>query len=148
MSKHTAKIKWNRTTESFQYKDYNREHEWQFDNGQTITAAASPTYLGNPEFIDPEEAFVAALSSCHLLTLLAICARRAITVESYEDNAEGFLEKDENGVLFLKRVTLRPKIKFKDEVDEDTIKELHHLSHKECFLANTVKSEMLIEPEF
>ena len=148
MSKHIAKIKWNKTTESFQYKDYNREHEWQFDNGQTITAAASPVYLGKPEFIDPEEAFVAALSSCHLLTLLAICSRRNITVESYEDNAEGFLEKDEDGTLFLKRVVLRPKIKFRDKVDENTIHELHHLSHKECFLANTVKSEMLIEPEF
>lgn len=148
MSKHTAQIKWNKTTESFNYKDYNREHEWLFDNGQKITASASQPYFGKPEFVDPEEAFVAALSSCHLLTLLAICSRKNIIVESYEDNAEGFLDKNENGTLFLKKVVLRPKIKFKDEVDENTIKELHHLSHKECFLANTVKSEMTIKPEF
>ncbi|OGU35721.1 MAG: hypothetical protein A2068_06990 [Ignavibacteria bacterium GWB2_35_6b] len=148
MSKHTATIKWNKKIESFQYKDYNREHEWIFDNGQKIDASASQPYLGKPEFVDPEEAFVAALSSCHLLTLLAICSRKNITVESYEDNAEGFLDKNENGILFLKKVILRPKIKFQDEVDDNTIKELHHLSHQECFLANTVKSEMLIEPEF
>ena len=112
MSKHIAKIVWNKSTESFKYNDYNREHDWHFDNDSIVKATASPQFKGKPEYVDPEEAFVAALSSCHMLTFLAICSRKNIVVKSYDDEAEGFLELNDKKKLVLTRVNLNPKVEF------------------------------------
>lgn len=147
MTSHHAKITWKKQTDSFGYKDYNREHEWQFENGQKVRASAAPRFLGSEDCVDPEEAFVASLSACHMLTFLAICAQGGIVVESYEDDAVGFLEPDERKRLVIGRVTLRPRIQFGSGTDPDPEKlgELHHRAHEECFLANSVHTRITVE---
>ena len=146
MSEHKVKVSWLRTTESFAYKDYNREHVWRFENGVEVAASAAPAFLGKPECVDPEEAFVAALSSCHMLTFLAIAARKRMTVDSYEDDAVGFLEKNPAGKLAITRVILRPRIVFGSERPApETLEKMHEQSHHECFIANSVLTEITVE---
>lgn len=146
MSEHLATIRWKRETESFAYKDYNRTHVWRFDNGAEVKAAAAPAYLGDPSCMDPEEAFVASVASCHMLTFLAIAARKRLTVDTYEDNAVGHMEKNESGRLAITRVELRPEIAFADgvKVDAETLATMHHLSHEECFIANSIKTKVAV----
>ncbi len=145
MSKHVAKIVWNKSTESFKYPDYNREHDWLFDNDSVVKASASPKFKGKEEYVDPEEAFVAALSSCHMLTFLAICSRQNIIVKSYDDEAEGYLELNNEKKLVLTKVYLNPKVEFETEIDFELLKEIHHQSHNDCFLANSVKTEIEVK---
>ena len=97
MSEHTATIEWRRETPDFAYETYNRDHDWSFDAGITVRASANPAYLGSENCVDPEEAFVASLSSCHMLTFLAIAARKKYVVDNYHDEAVGVLEKDSGG---------------------------------------------------
>ena len=105
MSEHHAAIRWTRQSADFTYDSYNRAHEFVFKGGQIVVpASAAPDFRGNAERVDPEEAFVASLSSCHMLTFPAICARKRLTVESYEDEAVGYLEKSETGRLWMARV--------------------------------------------
>lgn len=146
MSEHLATISWKRETESFDYKNYDRTHIWRFDNGVEVRAASAPGFLGDPACVDPEEAFVASIASCHMLTFLAIASRKRLTVDSYEDNAVGHMEKNEDGRLAITRVELHPKIKFAEsvEVDADMLGDLHHRSHEECFIANSVKTEITV----
>ncbi len=144
MSKHIAKIVWNKSTESFNYNDYNREHDWHFDNDSIVKASASPKFKGKPEYVDPEEAFVAALSSCHMLTFLAICSRKNIVAKSYKDDAEGYLELNDEKKLVLTKVNLNPRVEFETDVDLDLLKEIHHQSHNDCFLANSVTTEISV----
>ncbi|MEO1243431.1 MAG: OsmC family protein [Pseudomonadota bacterium] len=146
MSEHIAEISWKRETESFAYNDYNRTHRWRFDNGLEVEAAAAPGFLGDPSCVDPEEAFVASISSCHMLTFLAIAARKRLTVDAYEDKAVGHMTKNEGGRLAITRVDLSPEVAFANgaAVDAATLEELHHLSHKECFIANSVKTEIVV----
>ena len=146
MSEHRAEISWSKNTQSFSYADYNREHKWQFDNEVTVAASASPYFLGNGTYIDPEEAFVASLSSCHMLAFLAICARKRIIVEKYFDSAVGFLRKNDQERLAITRLILRPRILFNTETipSPEEIRRIHDLAHKECFLANSVNSEVII----
>jgi len=146
MSEHRARISWKKETDSFGYRDYNREHEWYFEGGTVVKASAAPKYLGKPECVDPEEAFVASLSACHMLTFLAICARRGIVVERYEDNAIGLM-KPQDRRLVISDVTLRPRIEFAagHEPDEATISKIHDQSHHDCFLANSVKTVITVE---
>src|SRR6516225_9974001 len=106
MSEHKATIEWKRETPDFAYQTYNRDHEWSFDAGITVRASAAPAYLGSESCVDPEEAFVASLSSCHMLTFLAIAARKKYVVDSYRDNAIGVLDKDSSGRLAVVKVTL------------------------------------------
>ena len=149
MSEHRAGLRWRRTTGDFQYPTYNRAHEVLFKGGAIVLPASSaPAFRGDAERVDPEEAYVASLSSCHMLTFLAICARKRLTVDSYEDDAVGVLEKGANGRLWLATVRLRPMVRFAPsvEVAPDTLEELHHLSHEECFIANSVKTTVTIEP--
>ena len=146
MSEHKAKLSWSRTTDSFAYKDYNREHIWRFENGLEVAASAAPAFLGKPECVDPEEAFVAALSSCHMLTFLAIAARKRIVVDGYDDNAVGFLEKNAQGRLAITRVILRPLIVFSENAPEpDMLAKMHDQAHHECFLANSVLTEIIVQ---
>lgn len=147
VSEHKATITWKRTSESFDYDLYNREHEWRFESGQTLNAAAAPAFKGSPDCVDPEEAFVAAVASCHMLTFLALCAKKRIPVDSYQDDAVGILDKNEEGKLAMTRVTLRPKIKFGDgqEPEAEKIAQLHDRAHANCFIALSVKTGITVE---
>ena len=99
MSQHRATIEWQRTTDDFDYKTYTRDHTWQFGHEVLVHASAAPKFLGSAELVDPEEAFVASLSSCHMLTFLALASGRKFIVNRYTDNSTGFLEKNEDGAL-------------------------------------------------
>src|ERR1700761_5527631 len=111
MAEHHAGVRWKRTSTDFAYDDYNRAHEVRFKDGAIVLpSSAAPAFKGDADRVDPEEAFVAALSSCHMLSLLAICARKRIVVDSYDDDASGFLEKGETGKLWIARAILRPRI--------------------------------------
>jgi len=112
MSEHHASIFWHRNSADFTYDTYNRAHEVRYKSGDIVVPSSSaPEFKGDADRVDPEEAFVASLSACHMLTFLAICARKRITVESYEDDAVGLLEKD-GGKLWMTRVTLKPRVRF------------------------------------
>ena len=144
MSEHPATIEWNRTSDDFTYATYNREHTWKFDGGESVRASAAPGYQGDASCVDPEEAFVASLSSCHMLTFLALCAKKRLVVDSYIDDAIGHLEKTDEGRMAITRVVLRPRIEFGGDgaPDEGVLDELHHRAHELCFIANSVKSKI------
>ena len=146
MSEHTAKIIWSRGDHEFTYQKYSRDHEWRFDGGEVVRASASPAYLGGEDRVDPEEAFVASLSACHMLTFLALCTKERLVVESYEDDAVGFLEKNGDGQMAITRVALRPKIVFSGgDPSQETLDKLHHNSHEMCFIASSVKTQVTVE---
>lgn len=145
MSEHKATIKWSRGGKDFAYRTYSRDHTWVV-NGNEMPASATTAYLGNPNRVDPEAALVAALSSCHMLTFLALAANKGFVVESYEDAAVGHLEKNAAGKLAVTRVELHPKIvygggKQPSEADLDW---LHDKAHRECFIANSVTTEVKV----
>jgi len=149
MTEHHAKVRWKRTSADFTYDTYNRAHEIAFKNGAIVLAASSaPEFKGEPDRANPEEAYVAALSSCHMLTFLAICARKRLTIDSYEDDAVGVLERAPSGKLWMARVTLRPLVKFGTGtvVDAALLADLHHKSHENCFIANSVTTNVAVEP--
>ncbi len=146
MSEHVVDVSWSRGEHEFTYQTYNRDHEWRFDGGVTVPGSANPAYLGNPGPVDPEEAFVASLSSCHMLTFLAIAARKRIVVDSYDDHAVGVMAKNERGRIAVTHVTLHPKITFAGPTpDADVLERMHHLAHEECFIANSVTTEITVE---
>jgi organic hydroperoxide reductase OsmC/OhrA len=146
VSEHVVDVSWSRGEHEFTYQTYSRDHEWRFDNGVTVRGSASPVYLGSESAVDPEEAFVAALSSCHMLTFLAIAAKKRLVVDSYDDHAVGVMAKNEAGRLAITQVTLRPKIIFAGQTpDPETLERLHHRSHQECFIANSVTTEVTVE---
>jgi organic hydroperoxide reductase OsmC/OhrA len=149
MSEHHATIIWTRTSADFTYDSYNRAHEMRFKDGAIVLAASSaPAFKGDAERVDPEEAFVASLSSCHMLTFLAICARKRLTVDTYEDRAVGHLEKGDTGKLWMARVILSPKVAFGmgTSVDRKTLEQIHHHAHEECFIANSVHTAITVVP--
>ena len=145
MSEHIATLTWERGDAPFDYKSYSRNHRWDFGHGVSVTASAAPQFLGDESQIDPEQAFVASLSSCHMLTFLAIASMKKLTVERYVDRAVGHLAKNEAGKFVITRVDLYPKIEFApgQEPDAATLEQLHHKSHADCFLANSVKCEIV-----
>jgi len=145
MSEHRATINWKRETESFDYSEYNRNHTWKFGNGIELPASAAVEFLGDVDRVDPEEAFVAAISSCHMLTFLAICARKRITLDRYSDCAVGYMEINERGKLAITRVLLCPEIVCTGTtLNADRLRHMHHLSHQECFIANSVNTEIQV----
>lgn len=149
MSTHRATVVWSRTSAvpAFEYETYSRDHDWQFGGGSRLRASAASEYKGTPALPNPEEALVAAISSCHMLTFLAICARKGIAVDRYEDAAEGHLEKNAEGRLAITKTTLRPKVAFAAgvSVDGETLAKLHEAAHRGCFIANSVKTDVTIE---
>jgi organic hydroperoxide reductase OsmC/OhrA len=147
MSEHKATISWSRGAREFTYEAYSRDHTWRFDGGIEVAGSAAPSYKGSPACVDPEEAFVAAIASCHMLTFLAVAARRRFVVESYEDDAVGLMEKNDAGKLAVTRVALRPRIAFGGSPlpSPADLEQLHHLAHENCFIANSVKTEIVIE---
>jgi organic hydroperoxide reductase OsmC/OhrA len=147
MSEHRVKVKWAREPDDFAYESYNRNHKWTFEGGTEIKSSAAPGFNGNPSCVDPEEALVGALSSCHMLTFLAIAAKKRLVVENYEDDAVGFLEKNERGKLAVTRVVLRPKIVWGGDKTPtaEEIEKMHEHAHHACFIANSVLTEVSIE---
>lgn len=146
MSEHKATITWKRNGADFGYKNYPRDHAWVFERGLEVKASAAPQYLGNPQLVDPESAFVAALSSCHMLTFLALASNKGFVVDDYTDHAVGHLEKNANGKLAVTRVDLHPKIVFsgaKQPTPAD-LEWLHDKAHRECFIANSVTTDVRV----
>lgn len=146
MSEHTAELLWKRTTKSFAYEDYDRTHTWRFDGGVEVKAAAAPAYRGDPSCVDPEEAFVASIASCHFLTFLAIASRKRLVIDSYEDRAIGHMEKNAQGKLAITSVDLHPRVTFAPgtEVDALALKKMHHDAHEQCFIASSVKTMVIV----
>jgi organic hydroperoxide reductase OsmC/OhrA len=146
MSEHKASINWQRTSPDFLRGEYSREHTWTFDGGLTVPASSSPSVVplpySNPANVDPEEAFVASLSSCHMLTFLYLASRQGFQLDSYRDEAVGMITKNENGVPWVSAVTLHPKIEYSGDKRPTLAEEekLHHLAHEQCFIANSVKT--------
>ena len=153
MAEYKALIKWQRTSPDFLKGRYSREHTWTFDGGVTVPASASPhvvpTPWSNPAGVDPEEAYVASLSSCHMLTFLFLATKQGFQIDSYEDEAVGLMTKNEKGVPWISSVTLNPKIVYSgDKVPTPAEQEhLHHLAHEQCFIANSVKTEIVVHPQ-
>ena len=151
MSTYTATIRWSRSGEGdFTKGQYSRAHEWAFDGGHVMTASASPHIVpapwSDPAGVDPEEAFVAALSSCHMLFFLDYARRDGWTIDSYVDEAEGVMEKNADGKLVMTHVTLRPLIAWGgDAPSAEQISHLHHRAHDDCFIANSVRTEVVVE---
>jgi len=144
MAEHHIKLTWNKGDAPFTYNDYPRNHAIAFKNGQeTLTASAAAAYKGDATKADPEDLLVASLSSCHMLSFLAIANKKKVTVTSYEDDAVGFLEND-NGKLWIARVILRPQVVC--DADAAALAEIHHLAHQACFIANSVKTDVRVEP--
>jgi organic hydroperoxide reductase OsmC/OhrA len=146
-----ATVRWMRQDgEAFTDSRYNRAHLWAFDGGLEVPASAAPgnapPSLSRADAVDPEEAFVAALSSCHMLFFLYFAAKDGLTIDRYEDDAVGVMAKNERGKLFVARVTLNPAIAFSGPKTPTSheIADLHHRSHEECFIANSVRTEVTV----
>jgi organic hydroperoxide reductase OsmC/OhrA len=152
MSEHLATIRWKRDQSNFLDHRYSREHTWQFDGGIEVAASASPLVVpvpySNPTCIDPEEAFVASLSSCHMLWFLAIAAQLKIVVESYIDTAIGLMSKNADGNLAMTQVRLQPQVIFGENTipTHQQIENMHQEAHRNCFLASSVKTEITVIP--
>src|SRR5919199_6477201 len=146
MSEHKVTLRWQRGAAEFTYQKYPRDHTWSFDGGHTMTASAAPAYLGNPSNVDPEEAFVASLSSCHMLTFLAVACKQKFVLDSYVDEAVGHMEKNAEGRLAITRVELHPKLSWSGDKtpSSDELEKMHHAAHDQCFIANPVKSEVTV----
>jgi organic hydroperoxide reductase OsmC/OhrA len=151
---YTSKIIWNRNNATFNDNRYSRKHVWRFDGGLEVSASSSPHVVPLPmsdaAAVDPEEAFVASLASCHMLWFLAIAAKRGFVVDRYVDNAVGIMAKNSEGKLAMTVVTLRPEVAFSGEkqASHDEIQSLHHQAHEECFIASSVKTEVRCEPVY
>jgi len=149
---HTATIRWEAGDADFLGKRYSRAHTWSFDGGVVVPASSSPLVVPLPmsdaRAVDPEEAFVAALSSCHMLWFLDIASRAGYAVASYEDAAQGRMARNAAGKLAMDVITLRPRTRFAGErvPDAAALAALHHEAHEECFLANSVRCEIRCEP--
>jgi organic hydroperoxide reductase OsmC/OhrA len=147
-----ASVKWKRSGDSkFTDQRYSRAHEWSFDGGITVPASSSPLSVRLPfsvaEAVDPEEALVAALASCHMLTFLYVAAKQGFVVDDYADDAVGEMSKNERGKLWVSKITLAPRIIFSGDKrpSAEQLDELHHLAHEECYIANSVKSEVVVQ---
>src|SRR5512144_3074267 len=152
MSEHRATIAWQSQGPNFLKGQFSREHTWTFDGGATVPASPSPAVVpapwSSPAGVDPEEAFVAAIASCHMLTFLHVASRRGFVVESYEDEAVGVMRKNERGAIWVAAVTLHPRIAYGGEKRPTAadVDHLHHLAHEQCFIANSVKTEITVAP--
>jgi organic hydroperoxide reductase OsmC/OhrA len=149
---HTATVVWERGDEAFVDNRYSRRHLIRFDGGAELAGSSSPAVvrppLSDPSAVDPEEMFIASLSSCHMLWFLSIAAKEKFRVDRYEDEAEGVMEKDAEGKMAVTRVTLRPRVAFSGEKvpSAQDLERLHHRAHEECFIANSVKTDVRCEP--
>ena len=153
MATHTATVLWQRGDESFLDKRYSRRHTITFDGGVVLPASSSPHVVpvpfSDPAGVDPEESFIASLSSCHMLWFLSIAVQQGFCVDRYHDAAEGVMGRNAEGRLAMTVVTLRPAVHFGGNVPPpttDQLHALHHAAHEACFIANSVKTEVRCEP--
>jgi organic hydroperoxide reductase OsmC/OhrA len=139
-------LTWQRGGVEFSYQKYPRDHTWSFDGGHTMVATAAPAYLGNPANVDPEEAFVASVASCHMLTFLAIACKQKLVLNTYADEAVGFMEKNAEGRLAITRIELRPKLSWGGDrkPSRKELEQMHHAAHENCFIANSIKTEVSV----
>lgn len=148
--RYTATITWERDRDAdFARGRYSRGHLWRFDGGVEVPGAASPHVvpkaLTRLDAVDPEEAFIASLSSCHMLTFLDLARRAGFVVDAYEDEAEGFMEKNDAGKYWVSKVTLRPRIAWSGEPPSPAeLDRLHHTAHDDCFIANSVRTDVTV----
>ena len=151
MHQYAAQVEWKRGDQIFSDNKYSRGHQWVFDGGLRIPASSSPLSVPLPfsveANVDPEEALIAALSSCHMLFFLAFACKQGFLVDSYEDKASGIMEKNAAGKMAITHITLKPHVVFSGEKqpDQQTIDALHHLSHEHCYIANSINAEVMIE---
>ncbi|WP_151637313.1 OsmC family protein [Noviherbaspirillum aerium] len=151
MHTYEATIAWERGQEKFTDNRYSRGHRWSFDGGVEVPASSSPSVVPEPmsvaAAVDPEEAFVAAISSCHMLTFLWIAGKAGFVVDRYVDQAVGVMQKNAEGRVAVTRVALRPRIDFGGErrPSAEEVDGMHHRAHEDCFIANSVKTEIVIE---
>jgi len=143
MAEHRIELSWERGAVPFTYDAYPRNHAIAFKNGAPVIFSAASAYMGDASKGDPEDMLVASLSSCHMLSFLAIAAKKKVTVDSYQDDAVGFLEND-SGKWWMARVILRPKVN--SDASPALLVEIHHLAHQACFIANSVKPQIDVEP--
>jgi organic hydroperoxide reductase OsmC/OhrA len=146
-----ATVSWKRGEAVFSDGKYSRAHQWSFDGGVTVPASSSPLSVRLPysraDAVDPEEAFVAALSSCHMLTFVYLAQRGGYVVDACDDDAVGVMTKNSRGKLFVSKVTLRPRVAFSGAKQPSAadLAELHHHAHEECYIANSVLAEVVVE---
>ena len=145
MSTFSIELAWRRTTPDFDYKTFDRGHIWYLAGGQTVQGSAAPEFSGDPEKSNPEEALLAALSSCHMLTFLHKARLAGFVVTSYRDHASGIMEEIAPGKMAVTKVTLSPQIEWNGQApDAEQLAHLHHKAHEECFIANSVKTEVTV----
>lgn len=150
MSSYSIGLIWQRATPDFDIKTFNRNHRWHLAGGQIVEGSAAPEYAGNADMSNPEEALLAALASCHMLTFLSIAAIRKLVVDGYADDPVADLGKNEKGKTMVARLILRPKVTFGgDSVpDADTVLSLHRKAKENCFIGNSLLSQIIVEPRF
>jgi organic hydroperoxide reductase OsmC/OhrA len=151
MSEYTATISWQRQGAAFTDQKYSRAHQWRFDGGAVVPGSSSPHVvrvpLSDPAAVDPEEAFVASLASCHMLFFLSLAAGKGLIVDNYEDAAVGVMAKNTDGRMAMTVVTLRPRAVFAGrQPTPEELSSLHHRAHEECFIASSVKTDVRCEP--
>jgi len=152
MSDYVARVHWQRQDQAFTDNRYSRRHVWQFDGGLSVPASSAPQSvplpLSDPSCVDPEEAFVAALASCHMLWFLALAAKAGWVVDDYRDDAVGVMARNADGKLAMTTVTLRPAVVFggPKQPDAQQFADAHHRAHEACYIANSVKTEVRCEP--
>lgn len=150
MSTFSIELAWRRTTPDFDYKTFDRGHIWYLAGGQTVQGSAAPEFSGDPEKSNPEEALLAALSSCHMLTFLSIAALKRLVVDRYEDDPVAELGKNEKGRIMVARMILRPRVTFGGATipDASAVRELHRKAKENCFVGNSLLSQLVLEPRF
>jgi len=154
MAEHRATITWTTAVPAAEFTrgKYSREHVWNFDGGASVPGSASPSVVplpwSSPAAVDPEEAFVAAIASCHMLTFLFLAAKRGFALTSYRDEAIGTMTKGANGVPWVSKVTLRPELAWAGDKRPTPaeLAELHHQAHEQCFISNSIKTEVVTQP--
>lgn len=152
MSQHHATIRWTRSGPDFIRGQYTREHTWSFDGGVVVPASPSPLVVPRPwsnaACVDPEEAFIASVSSCHMLTFLWLASKQKFVADSYEDKAVGIMTRNERGVPWVSSITLRPRITWSGAVQPtvEEVEQLHHEAHEQCFIACSIKTAVTVAP--
>jgi organic hydroperoxide reductase OsmC/OhrA len=149
-SEHKVNIDWKNTREDLSYFTYDRSHSWKFEGGKIVLASSAPEYGGKIEFVNPEEALAAAVASCHMLSFLYVASKGKWVVDHYKDKAIGILDKNEKGQIAVTQLFLRPVITFRgDKIPtEALVNEMHQKAHNECFIARSVLTEIIIQPQF
>ena len=149
MSEHRATVRWQNSAAAMDYDHFSRDHMWAVKEGRlTVPVSSSPVYKGNPDRLDPEDALVAALASCHMLTFLAIAARKRLVVRAYTDEAVGWLELNAAGQMAVTRVELRPVVQLApgSSLSPADYEKLHETAHRGCFIANSVRTSVTCTP--